>query len=116
MNWIYTANDKDLLSKMEAYEALPDDGELKFFCFGVHSIDYERAGRWGDLLAFAERYGNRREDFYYATVGEIFDYEDAVNKLSVSDTEIKNPSSVPVYITLDGEPIIIAAESTVKLM
>lgn len=115
MNWKYNANDRDLLSKMEQFAALPDDGELKLFSFGVHSIDYEVGGRWGDLLDFAERYGNRREEYYYATVGEIFDYEDAISRLTVTDDVITNPSPIPVYITLDGEPIIIASESTVKL-
>lgn len=115
MNWMYAANDRDLLSKMEAFEALPDDGELKFFCFGVHSIDYEIAGRWGDLLAFAEKYGNRREKYYYASVGEIFEYEDAIASLRVTDSAITNPSGIPLYVMLDGEPTIIAAKSTVKL-
>ena len=115
MDWRYCASDSSLLVKMEAFDALGDDGALKFFSFGVHSIDYERAGRWGNLLAFAEKYGNRREDFYYATVGEIFDYEDAINALEVTDEEIANKSALPMYVKIDGRPVIIAAGETVKL-
>ena len=115
MDWKYCATDGDLMTKMEKYEALPDDGKLKFFSFGVHSIDYERAGRWGRLAEFAEKYGNRREDYYYASVGDIFDYEDAIKTLIITDTEIVNPSDKPIYLKLDGECVIIAPDFTLKL-
>jgi hypothetical protein len=46
-SWKYCANHRNLLTVMADYEALPDDGELKFFSFGVHSIDYERDNTWG---------------------------------------------------------------------
>jgi hypothetical protein len=114
-NWSYNASHSNLLEVAELYEKYPDDGNLKFFAIGVHSIDYENSGRWGDLLAFAEKYGNRQNDFYYATVGDILAYEDAVKALVVTDTEIINPSDIPVYITLDGAPIIITANTTVKI-
>ena len=115
MDWRYCASDSSLLDKMERFDALDDDGTLKFFSFGVHSIDYERAGRWGNLLAFAEKYGNRREDFYYATVSEVFDYEDAIKALKVSDEAIVNESSLPMYVKIDEIPVIIAAGETVRL-
>lgn len=115
MDWRYCASDSSLLAKMERFDALPDDGELKFFCFGVHSIDYERAGRWGVLEAFAERYGNRRESFYYAPVGEIFDYEDAIKALKITDEEIVNESNLPLYVKIDGTPVIITAGETLRL-
>ena len=115
MDWRYCACDSSLLAKMEQFDALPDDGRLKLFAFGVHSIDYERAGRWGALLAFAEKYGNRREEFYYATVGEIFAYEDAINALKVTDEKIANASDLPLYVKIDGNPVMIAAGETLKL-
>ena len=114
-SWSYNASHSNLLEVAELYEKYPDDGNLKFFSIGVHSIDYENAGRWGDLLAFAEKYGNRQNDFYYASVGDILAYEDAVKALVVTDTEIINPSDIPVYITLDGDPIIITANTEVKI-
>ena len=115
MDWRYCASDSSLLAKMERFDALPDDGTLKFFAFGVHSIDYERAGKWGELLAFAEQYGNRRENFYYATVGEIFAYEDAINALQITDEAIVNKSSLPLYVKIDGTPVIITVGETLRL-
>ena len=113
--WKYCARQSDILTKMAEYEALPDDGELKFFSFGVHSRDYERDAKWDDLSEFAEKYGNRPEEFYYASVGDIFDYEDAIRGLMVTDTEIVNDSEKTLYLKIDGEPITIAPRSTYKI-
>lgn len=108
-SWTYNAHHMNLLEVAELYEKYPDDGKLKFFSFGVHAIDFERAEKWGDLLAFAEKYGNRQNDFYYASVGDIFAYEDAVKSLVITENEIANPSDIPVYIKINGEPLIITA-------
>lgn len=114
-NWTYNAHHQNLLDVAEMYEKYPDDGNLKFFSFGVHAVDFEKAEKWGDLLAFAEKYGNRQNDYYYASVGDILAYEDATKALVIGDTEITNPSDIPVYIKVDGEPVIITAKTTVKI-
>ena len=104
-----------MLALGEAFDAYPDDGELKFFCFGVHSHDFENAVRWDVLIDFCKLYGNRPNDFWYASVGEIFDYEDAVNSVVITESEIQNPSNVDLYVKIDGERKIIPAKSIVKL-
>ena len=101
---------------MEKYEAYPDDGKLKCFSFGVHSIDFERSGNWCDLVAFAERYGNRPEDYYYATVSDVFEHEDAVKSASVTDTAIYNPSERTLYATVDGRRVTIPPHFTYPLV
>ena len=112
LHWKYCAMDHNILEVMEQFEALPDDGELKFFSFGVHSIDYERNKTWGNLIAFCEKYGGRPGEFYYATVGDILDYEDAIAALAVTDTELKNDSALPLYVKIDGTPVIVPPKST----
>lgn len=107
--WSYNANHMNLLEVMEEYESYPDDGRLKFFCFGVHSIDYERDSKWDDLCEFAQKYGNRENDFWYATVGEIFDYEAAAKLLVIDESGIYNPSSLPIYIKIDGKKEKVSA-------
>lgn len=114
-SWSYNANHKNLLEAMELYESYPDDGELKFFAFGVHSIDFERDSRWGDLSEFAEKYGGRPTDFWYATVGEIFDYDEAVKLLVISSDGVYNPSSLPIYIKVDGKREIVSPLGVVRL-
>ncbi len=115
MDWRYSACDSDLLAKMEQFEALPDDGKLKFFSFGVHSIDYERSGRWGELAEFAKRYGCRTEEFYYATVGDIFEYEDAINSLVITDNEIYNSSDKTLYLKINGEKTTLAPNKRLEI-
>ena len=109
--WSYNANHMNLIEVMEKYEAYPDDGELKFFAFGVHSIDFERDGKWDDLKTFAEKYGNRPDTYWYASVEEIFDYEEATKALVVTENSIENPTDIDVYLELNGKKVCVKARS-----
>lgn len=113
--WSYNANNTNMRELSKKYDEYPDDGELKFFCFGVHSHDFEKADNWDVLEDFCRDLGNRPNDFWYACVGEIFDYEDAVKALKISDAEIANESAIDVYVKIDGQPAVIKAHSTYPL-
>lgn len=114
MRWSYNADYTDLTAVAGKYEQYPDDGKLKFFCFGVHSHDFEKSGRWDVLTDFCEKYGNRPSDFWYASVGEIFDYEDACNSVTVDGGVITNPSGVDLYIIYDGKRFTLRAGSSIR--
>ena len=114
-NWSYNADHTNFLSKMKAYDALADDGELKMFSFGVHAKDYLKSdAREGsrtaleNLYIFARTYGYRPDDFYYATVEQIFEYEEAVKAITVTETSVINNSDITVYIKANGKNITIA--------
>ena len=113
--WTYNATHSSLLSLMETYENYPDDGELKFFSFGVHSVDFENANKWDDLREFADKYGNRPEDYFYGTVRDIFAYEDAIKAAIVTSTEIINNSEYPLYAKIDGKNQIIPPKTAYKI-
>lgn len=113
--WSYNAHNKNLLAVMEMYEAYPDDGDLKFFAFGVHSVDFERDSNWDDLREFADKYGNRSDTYWYASVEDIFDYEEAVKSLVITDTEIVNPSNIEVYFECNGEKSSVKGNSSVGI-
>lgn len=113
--WHYTARETNFLEKAAMFDAQPDDGTLKFFCMGVHSIDYERAGKWDELAVFAEKYGNRPTDYYYATVGDIFTYADALKKLIITPCCITNPSDRELYIKVDAKECIIPPGKTMAI-
>ena len=106
--WSYNANDTNLLEIMEKYEQYPDDGELKFFAFGVHSIDFERDDKWDDLKTFADKYGNRPDTYWYASIGDIYDYLSATKNVVISDGVIENTSDVAIYLELSGERIVLS--------
>ncbi len=110
--WHYTATHDNLLEMAELYEKQEDDDNLKMLCFGVHSRDYEICEKWDDLKKFASLYGNRPQDYFYGTVGEIFDYADAVKKLIISDETIMNPTELDLYIRMNDKNVIIKAGET----
>lgn len=113
-NWQYNARHSNLLARAAEFEALSDRGELKWFCFGVHSFDFDRAGNWCDLEEFCKKYGNRK-DFWYATNAEIFDYEQAVKSVEITDTAVKNNSNIDLYAKIDQNPVILRAKSEIGL-
>jgi hypothetical protein len=115
MVWSYNANNTCMEECGAQYDALADDGELKFFAFGVHSHDFENADCWDVLIDFCDKYGNRPNDFWYACVGEIFDYEDAVKAVQITDKKIINPSPVDLYIKIDGEQVELKANSEINI-
>lgn len=112
MDWCYNANHSNLNDRAAEFDALPDDGELKWFCFGVHSHDFENNNCWDVLETFVANYGNRQSDFWYATVRDIFEYEDAVNLAEITDTEIINHSNKDLYAKIGEEKITIPAKTT----
>lgn len=113
-NWGYYATYQNLLERAASFDALEDDGKIKAFVFGVHSHDFENASRWDALIDFCKKYGNRPEDFYYTTVGNMFDIEDAINSAVITDDGIENPSDIPLYATVDGVRVTLAPLSVYK--
>ena len=96
---------------MADFDSYEDDGELKMFAFGVHAKDFETYGKWDDLEEYARLYGNRQEDFWYATNRQIFEYEDALKMLVITDEKITNPSDIDLFVTINGVKTIIFANS-----
>ena len=111
--WTYNADVSCLLDVMAQYDALSDDGNLKFFAFGVHAADFD--GKWNVLEEFAKLYGNRPDDFWYASNRDIFEYEDAIKALEISEEKIVNNSDITVFITVNDEKVIIPANSVYYL-
>lgn len=109
--WTYNANHDCLLDVMAEFDAYGDDGELKMFSFGVHAKDFETYSKWEDLEKYARLYGNRQEDFWYATNREIFEYEDALKALTVTDESIINDSDISVYVLVNGVKTLIPAKT-----
>ena len=114
MCWSYNASNRSLRKIADKYALYPDDGELKLFCFGVHSIDFDRDENWDDLVYFCDTYGNR-DDFWYASMGEIFDYEDAVRAIRIEEKEIVNDSPIDLYIKIDGKRQKLCAFSSLPI-
>ncbi len=113
--WSYNAHNRNMLEVMEKYEAFPDDGRLKMFAFGVHSHDFENDGNWDVLEQFCDKYGNRPEDYWYATVHDILSYEDAVKAIAVTDSEVINNSDIKLYIKIDGKRVTLPSRAKILI-
>lgn len=115
MAWSYNIDDRGLLELMELYDACEDNGSLRFFAFGVHSIDFVEHGTVPDLRLFAEKYGNRSDEYFYATVGEIFSYADAMERLYTEGDTVYNPTDTTLYFEYDGGRYILEGGSHTEL-
>ena len=113
--WYGTSHYNEILELGQRYESLADDGNLKFFCFGFHSHDFENNKAWHNLEEFARIYGNRPSDFWYSTPRSIFAYQDAVRATVVSESQIVNNSDLTLYAVVNGEKVTVAPHATVNI-
>ena len=100
MDWGVNADSTNFDVKIVEFENLLYDGELKYFCFGLHSVDFERNGKWEALRLFAKEYGKRPDDFWYATNSEIFEYDEAIKLVGIEDGKIINPTGKELFVEI----------------
>ena len=86
-----------------------------FYLWG-HSYEFEANSNWSVIEEFARYMGNR-DDVWYATNIEIYDYIDDFNRLqfSVDGTRVKNPSARALWFEADGRIYEIAPGSTMEI-
>ena len=88
---------------------------MLFYLWG-HSYEFNDNDNWNVIEEFAEYIGNR-EEIWYATNGEIYDYVQAFNSLqfSANGAIIRNPSATDVYMCYRGKNVLVPAGKTVKV-
>lgn len=80
-----------------------------FYVWG-HAHEFPRNNNWHIIEAFCLKMGGR-DNIWYATNGELFDYLKALRRLqyNVSRTQVKNPSAVSVWIRVEGKIVELPA-------
>ena len=88
---------------------------MLFYLWG-HSYEFNDNDNWNVIEEFAAYIGGR-EEIWYATNGEIYDYVQAFNNLqfSVNGAFIRNPSAVDVYVCYRGKNVLVPAGKTAKV-
>ena len=83
-----------------------------FYLWG-HSYEFERDDNWYIIEEFAEYIGNR-EEIWYATNGEIYEYIYAYNQLrfSANGKKVYNPTHTKLYFENEGNIISIEPGET----
>ena len=98
------------------YHYFPNRSLRLFYLWG-HSYEFNNNNNWSVIEEFCEYMGGR-EDVWYATNVEIYDYATAFSRLefSVFADTVYNPTSTDIYVELPGEKrYIIPAGKTVRL-
>ncbi len=87
----------------------------KLFYLWGHSYEFNDHNNWEVIEAFAEKVGGKA-DVWYATNGEIYEYVKAYENLrySVDGKLIHNPTATDVYMSYQGQTLLIPAGKTVK--
>jgi len=89
---------------------------LRLFYLWGHSHEFDDRNNWHVIEEFASFIGNR-DDIWYATNIEIYDYVKAYEALqfSASASFVHNPTATDVYINYRGAEILIPSGKTVSI-
>lgn len=89
---------------------------LLFYLWG-HSYEFDNDNNWNVIEEFAQKIGNR-EDIWYATNIEIYDYIEAYNNLrfSVDGNTVYNPSGKSVWFDKNGRTYCVDVNETKHLI
>lgn len=88
----------------------------KLFYLWGHSYEFDRNGGWEHAEEICKRLANK-DDVWYATNIEIYDYVKAYNSLvyNAECTKIYNPALFSVWIYIDGKTYEIKSGETINI-
>ena len=86
-----------------------------FYLWG-HSYEFEKDDNWNVIEEFAEYIGNR-DDIWYATNMEIFEYTEAYNRLvwAIDSKYVYNPTSFTIWFAHAGKQYVINPGEQIKV-
>jgi len=81
-----------------------------------HSFEFDRNDNWDHIEEICKRLSGR-EDFWYATNIEIYDYVQAYKSLrySANGKKVYNPTLIPLWLDVDKTVVCIPSGETVLL-
>ncbi len=91
--------DSRLMELAERFVTTEYKNHAQLFYLWGHSYEFEKDDNWNVIESFAEYVGGK-DDIWYATNIEIFEYIQAFNRLvwSADMSTVKNPSAIPVWV------------------
>lgn len=90
------------------------ESENWMFSVMGHSFEFDHNDNWEIIEDFAKYVGGR-EDIWYATNIEIYDYVKAYERLeaSVDKRIVHNPSAIDVWVYINGQTYVVKAGETI---
>lgn len=107
-DWLYWHpschhDDPKLMELAEEFIHMDPDGESKMFYVWGHTFEFENNNNWDVIERLLSAVGGR-DDIWYATNMEIYEYVQAFQSLdiSVDGRRIVNPTKIPLWVEIDG--------------
>lgn len=121
--WMPTAHhdDKEVPELVDAflnYEAQQylARREPKLFYLWGHSYEFDKKNNWEHIEEICQKLSGK-EDIWYATNIEIYDYVAAYNSLvySADGSKIYNPTLKQIWLDIDGKPYTVRPGETIRI-
>jgi len=113
--WTPTCHHRDAEDAVERFLNIKWSSGYLLYIWG-HAHEFPRDNNWELIEGICEKLGNR-DDLWYATNIEIYDYVKAQRQLiiTVDNDMIINPTVYELWFSIDGEPYKIGPGETIKL-
>ena len=112
-------NNPRLMELADKFLSLNLKAHPKMFYLWGHSYEFDNDNNWNVIEDFCEKVSGK-EDIWYATNIEIYEYEQAYKRLvwSVEMTRVTNPSAIPVWFNINkanlpSQTVMVAPGETV---
>lgn len=103
--WSTTAHIAKMPSLTDEFVALPDDGSLKLLYIWGHSYEYAAPETYGsgDWTTLEQNLAKlQAEGVWFGTNKEVYDYVNAINKVTKEINTVTNNSDMTVYLNING--------------
>lgn len=110
-------DDENLMELIKEFVEVPERwGLARLFCMYGHSWEFQNHNNWEKLEEFA-KYAGGRDDIWYATLIEVYDYVKAYENLNISYDKktFHNPSAISVWFELEEKEYCIKPGETLHI-
>lgn len=121
-NWIPTAHhtNEKLFEYLEKFLSADITAQYdsarapRLFYLWGHSYEFAREENWLLLETFCRKATEKKDEIWFATNGEIYDYATAYERLvwNAEGTRVYNPSLFTVYFEQENKPYCVKAGET----
>lgn len=117
-DWIWTCIDAYgeniyLNDYLDEYLGM-EPARLTLFSLWSHSYYFDVNNCWDEFDTFLENYKNSLQNIWNPKPHEYVEYINAMNSADVSDGKVINNSDVDLYVYIDGQEVVIPANSSNK--
>lgn len=109
-------NDPELMNLADRFINGSGWGRPQMFYLWGHSYEFEACNNWNVIEDFCKLMGGR-DDIWYATNIEIYDYQEAFKRLlfSMDGSIVTNPSGIELWFFLNGKVYSVKPGETLHI-